>query len=111
MTTPAKLLKKFGLKRAYERECRRIPGFQQVMERFVTAMADLQPAQAHVAPRVALYYALRDAADATCPQQALDAAVSVLVQELDIASPDAGPVVDRHRRLRQSLLAPRDKAA
>lgn len=111
MTTPAQLLGQFGLKRAYERECDRVAGFQRVSERFLEILTAVQPPQLHVSPGLALYYALRDVAASACPQQALDAAVTTLVRELDIVSPDAGPAVERQGRLRQTLLAPRDKVA
>ena len=111
MTTPAQLLSQFGLKRAYERECDRVAGFQRVSERFLQILTDARPAHQHVAPGLALYYALRDIAAAPCPQQALDAAVTTLVRELDIVSPDAGPMPERQLRLRQALLAPEGKAA
>lgn len=111
MTSPAHHLIPFGLKRAFERECDRVPGLQRVSERFLAAFTKVRPAQSHVAPGLALYYALRDVAASRCPQQALDAAVTALVRELDIITPDAGPVVERQLRLRQALLAPEEKAA
>lgn len=110
MTNPAQILQQFGLKRAYERECRRVPGFKRVTQRFLAALGPTGPGHPHVAPGLALYCALRDTAEAPCPQQALDAAVTILVRELDIVSPDAGPVLERLQRLRQVLLAPEGEA-
>jgi hypothetical protein len=105
MTTPTDVLNPLGLKRAYERECRRVPGFKRVSERFLSLLRDVGPTHSHVSPALALYCALRDTAALACPQQALDAAVTLLARELDIVTPDADPVPQRLDRLRQRLLA------